>query len=89
VGDFRWNATLSAISRLFSYGAVCAALPVLRRKAAPPPMFRLPAGDVIAALAVLFSILLLTRMGKLELYFMLATALLALGTWWWARGRRS
>jgi amino acid transporter len=89
VGDFRWNATLSAISRLFSYGAVCAALPVLRRKAAPPAAFQLPAGDLIASLAVLFSILLLTRMGKLELYFMLATALLALGTWWWARGRRS
>jgi len=31
-GDFRWNATLSAVARLFMYGAVAAALPALRRK---------------------------------------------------------
>ena len=40
-GDFRWNASLSAISRLFVYAAVVAALPALRRKRPEGGAFRL------------------------------------------------
>ncbi|MGH9478411.1 MAG: APC family permease, partial [Terriglobales bacterium] len=31
-GNFEWNASLSAIARLATYGATCAALPVFRRR---------------------------------------------------------
>jgi len=31
-GNFRWNAMLSSVARLFVYGSVAAALPVLRKK---------------------------------------------------------
>jgi APA family basic amino acid/polyamine antiporter len=50
-GSFEWNATLSAIVRLVTYGLTCIALPVLRRRAdVPAPGFRLPLPA--AALAV-------------------------------------
>ena len=52
-GSFAGNATLSAGSRLFYYGAVCAALPVLRRKQKTPVAFHLPAGTLMAMLGVL------------------------------------
>jgi hypothetical protein len=32
LGSFAWNVTLSAVARLFYYAAVCAAVPVLRRR---------------------------------------------------------
>src|SRR5207253_4839805 len=35
-GSFAGNATLSAGSRLFYYGVICAALPALRRKQRTP-----------------------------------------------------
>src|SRR2546423_2282052 len=47
-GSFRWNATLSAIVRLVTYGLISAALLVLRRRGGPEPGFRLPAAAVIA-----------------------------------------
>jgi len=48
--------TISAIARLVTYAATCAALPVLRRKAdAPAAQFRLRGGPVIAIAALLLS----------------------------------
>ena len=52
-GSFAGNATLSAGSRLFYYGVVCAALPVLRRKQSTTALFRLPCGTGMAVLGVL------------------------------------
>jgi amino acid transporter len=62
-GDFRWNATLSAIVRLLTYGMTCAALLVLRsRRPGEAPGFRLPAAGVVAPAAVGFCLwLLVTR----------------------------
>jgi APA family basic amino acid/polyamine antiporter len=62
-GSFAWNATLSAVVRLGTYGLTCVALLVLRRKApADPPGFLLPAAVVVAPLAAAFCLwLLLTR----------------------------
>jgi amino acid transporter len=59
-GDFRWNATLSAIVRLLTYGMTCAALLVLRsRRPEEAPGFRLPAAGVVAPAAVGFCLWLL------------------------------
>jgi len=60
-GSFAGNATLSAGARLFYYGMVCAALPVLRRKQPGAALIRLPAGTIMAGLGVLICLGLLVR----------------------------
>jgi amino acid transporter len=52
--------TISTIARLVTYGATCITLPVFRhRKNAPPAAFRLPAGTIIAMLALVLIVWLL------------------------------
>jgi basic amino acid/polyamine antiporter, APA family len=52
--------TISTIARLVTYGATCLALPLFRaRKEAPPALFRLPGGTVIAILSLLLIVWLL------------------------------
>ena len=87
LGDFRWNAMLSSVARMFVYGSVAAALPVLRRKQQPAAGFRLPGGLAMAALALLFTIVLITRMRRGEFIVILATAALAFANWLWATKR--
>jgi amino acid transporter len=86
-GTFRWNVTLSAVARLFTYGLVCAALLVLRRKQPSAAAFRLPVGRVLAVLGIAFSLVLLSRMGRNELLIVLATAIVAFLNWGWVRRR--
>jgi len=74
-GSFLQNLTLSVAARLVTYGLVCAALPVLRRrdgtgKAAPAPAFRLPGGTVLAALGVLGMILMAVQVSAREVVIM-------------------
>ena len=59
-GGFQWNATLSAIVRLVTYGSVCVALVVFRRRGAAEPGFRLPGAAVVVPLAVGFCLFLLS-----------------------------
>lgn len=47
--------TISAIARLLTYAATCAALPVLRRTNVSPALFRLRGGTIISVLALLLS----------------------------------
>src|SRR5262249_1946399 len=59
--------TISAIARLVTYAATCAALPVLRRrKTAPEAMFRLPGGSIIAVAALILSAWLLLNSTRNE-----------------------
>lgn len=62
-GSFAWNATLSAIVRLLTYGLTCASLLVFRRRRdLGQPGFRVPAAWLVAPLATGFCLwLLLTR----------------------------
>jgi amino acid transporter len=83
-GDFRGNAMLSIVSRLFVYGSVAAALPVLRKKHPNADAFRLPGGVFISALALLLTAVLVTRMHKGEFLVIAATAALAFVNWLWA-----
>jgi basic amino acid/polyamine antiporter, APA family len=84
-GNFQWNAMLSAVARMFMYGSIAAALPVLRRKQPQAASFRLPVGMLFAALALLFSLVLVTRMHWSELAIVCITFALGLVNWLWAR----
>jgi APA family basic amino acid/polyamine antiporter len=83
-GSFQWNVFISAVSRLFYYGSVCAALPVLRRKpGVPREQFHLPMGDLFALLAVGVSLLLFPKLdrGCLLVMGVLAACILANSLW--------
>jgi len=60
-GNFRWNATLSVVSRLFVYGSIAAALPALRRKHPEADALRLPGGWIFSLLALVFTAVLITQ----------------------------
>jgi amino acid transporter len=59
-GSFTWNATVSAIVRLITYGLTCAALLVFRRRGGEEPGFRLPGALVIVPVAIAFALWLLS-----------------------------
>jgi APA family basic amino acid/polyamine antiporter len=79
------NAVLSAVARLLTYGLVCVALPVLRRKQPGGAAFRLPAWPVFVGLGLVFCVVLVARMGRAELVVIASTAALALVNWLWVR----
>ena len=90
-GSFLQNLTLSAASRLLTYGAICAALIAFRRRdggdspAVGRPWFRVPAGTAVAVLGLLFTAVLALRMTGREA--MLLTLTLAAGALHWSRVR--
>jgi amino acid transporter len=87
VGGFQWNVTISAMSRLIYYGSVCAALPALRRRReVPEPLFRLPAGNLFAVVAIGVSVLLFPKLDKPGLVVMTVVAIaIAVNSAWAAR----
>ncbi len=86
-GSFTWNVFISSVGRLFIYGFTCAALPVLRRKFPNASAYRLPAGNLFAALGVLFVVLLASRMSRSDAIVFLATTGIAIANWLWVRNR--
>ena len=84
-GSFQWNAVLSAVARLFTYGVVCAGLLVLRKRNPSADAFRLPAAWLFVLLGIAFCVVLVTGMGKWELVIVAVTALVAAVNWLWAR----
>ena len=86
-GSFAWNVTLSAVTRLFYYGAVCAAVPVLRRRQPAAATFRLPLGPVLPALGMLICLTLLTRVDFSKSLIVLGVILTASVNWLLVRGR--
>jgi len=87
-GTFEWNASLSAVARLLTYGTTCAALLPLRRQMGAKGDFRLPAGLLWSLLGVGFCATLLLRMSRAELTILAATLALASATWLWARWQK-
>src|SRR5437879_2208712 len=79
-GDFRWNALLSSVARLFVYGSVAAALPVLRKKNPLADAFRLPCGIFFSVLALAFCAFLVIRMHRQEFFVIAVTTGLAFVT---------
>jgi amino acid transporter len=87
LGNFQWNVQLSAVSRLTIYGAMALAVPILRRRKDGKAQFLLPAPNLFAALALLFSIGLLTQMGRGEFYVVGTTCAIALLNWIFVRNK--
>jgi APA family basic amino acid/polyamine antiporter len=87
LGNFKWNVILSSVARLFVNGLVCASLPVLRRKRPNASAYRLPAGDFVAALGVIFMLALVSRMRLVDWIVILVTMGIACVNWLWARNR--
>ncbi|MGH7644038.1 MAG: APC family permease [Gemmatimonadales bacterium] len=84
-GNFQWNATLSAVTRLFVYASTCLALIVLRRTEPGDAALPIPGGPVLAVIALGFCALLAARMGRTELLVILAVTGLGLLHWLIAR----
>jgi amino acid transporter len=88
-GSFIWNAILSAVARLFTYGLVCGAL--LRLRAARPAAdaFRLPAGPLFALLGIAFCVVLILQMNQQHLYIVATVSGVAAVNWLFSRRRRA
>src|SRR5215471_6995572 len=86
-GSFAGNATLSAGSRLFCYGVVCAALPVLRKRKPTPPFFQIRGGTLIAVAGVLLCAALLTQIEYSKSLILLAALAVAFFNWLAVRKR--
>ena len=85
------NLSLASVSRLFVYGLVCAALPVLRRKESadvPPPLFHAPMGTGLAVIGIAVSLALATRINLREAVTLGLTVALATAYWMVSRRRR-
>ena len=91
-GSFLQNLSLSAVSRLLTYGMVCVALVVLRRRErkrgdVEPAWFRVPGGPFVAALGLAFSAVLALRMRRLEVAVLAGTLLCGSIHWFWIRSK--
>jgi len=86
-GGLLQNITLSTVSRLLTYGLVCAALPALRWRERRPgarigaALFRVPLGNVAAVVGLLATLVLVTRMSAREGVWLLVVVGLALLHW--------
>jgi len=88
LGSFSWNATLSAVGRLCYYGAVCAAVPVLRKRQPEAARFHVPGGMLLPVLGVLICATLLTRVDFSKSIILAATVVIGLLNWLLVRNRR-
>jgi len=86
MGTFRWNAALASASRLLIYAMSCAALPALRKKFPGKEGFHLPGGLALAALGIAFALVLLSRVGPVELVALAITAAISFLNWLAVRG---
>lgn len=80
-GSFLWNAVLSVASRIVTYVMVCAAFVKLRRIRPPGGTFRLPAGDLFAAVGFIFCLVLLTRLNADHGRIIVAVGVIGLINW--------
>lgn len=80
-GSFTWNAILSAVARLFTYGTVCGALMMLRVRRPAADAFRLPLGWLFAVLGIAFCLLLVVQMDQNHLKIVVAVLSVAALNW--------
>ena len=85
--SFAWNVTLSAVARILYYGAMCVAVPVLRRMQPAAAAFQLPGGLTLPVLGVAICALLLTRADFSKSLILLTTVVIGLLNWLAVRDR--
>jgi len=85
--NFEWNVALSAVARLFYYGLICAALPVLRKKNPHAAGFRLPGGPYLAVIGVVSCLVLGTRVDHVGSYILGGVVLVGFLNWLIVRKR--
>ena len=86
-GSFAGNATLSAGSRLFYYGVVCAALPALRRKEREPALVQIRGGTLLGITGALLCAALLTQIEYNKSVIIVAAVAVAFLNWLAVRKR--
>jgi APA family basic amino acid/polyamine antiporter len=85
-GTFVYLITLSAVSRLVTYFATCAALPVLRRRSdVPPPALPMHGGLAIAVVGMAICVWLLSASSARAARDTLLAVVVGLGLFWIAR----
>ena len=84
---FSRNVTLSAIARLVYYAALCAAVPVLRRREAGSAGWRIPFGPLVPGLGMLICFALAMRAGAGDSLILICTVSIALLNWALVRHR--
>ncbi len=80
-GSFIWNAVLSVAARIISYTMVCGAFVKLRRIRPQADSFRLPAGNLFAAIGLGFCLLLFTRMTGDHVRIIAVVGVIAAANW--------
>ena len=88
VGNFTWNAVLSATGRLIYYGAICIAVPVLRKKFPGAAQVRIPGGLWLAGMGLLICVVLMTQVNRGGGLILLATSIVAALNWLLVRNRK-
>ncbi|HLU40095.1 MAG TPA: APC family permease, partial [Planctomycetota bacterium] len=86
-GSFLWNAVLSAVARLVTYGVVCGAVPRLRRRYQGPAGFRVAGGPILPILGLGFCVWLAAEMTAQHALIAGAIVLVATANWAWVRRR--
>src|SRR5262249_3502053 len=88
-GGFLTNLSLSAVSRLFTYAVVCAALPRLRilqhTWRTNPARFHLPPGWFRTRPGMVFSLIVVARVTWRDLLLLGVPLVLGRANWLWAR----
>jgi amino acid transporter len=84
-GSFEWNARLSAIVRLVTYGLTCAALLRLRQARPDEAGFRVPAAGLVASLGLAFCLALLLSRPFGQVWILAALMLFGALLQWRAR----
>jgi len=87
VGNFAWNATLSAVARLFYYAVVCAALIALRRSRPGASRFQVPGGPVLAVIGILMCVAMFKQVDLSQSRILAVTVGAAVVNWAWVRWR--
>jgi amino acid transporter len=88
-GSFIWNAILSAVARLVTYGIVCGAVPALRRRDPDASRLRLPGGWLIPLCGLAFCLVLVAQMQVDHAWVAGVVMLAASINWWSARSSRA
>jgi amino acid transporter len=81
MGNFRWNVTLSSVTRLLTYASFAVALLVLRKKRPETDAFRLRGGPFIAILTLAFCVVLFMQTPLSNLSIVLGVIAIAALNW--------